>query len=97
MIVTFHNSFSEMIIKIVKVFVRQSLDYFFDVWYNMIDVEIGLAAERFGQFGERRQMRHIRYFTRTLYNTKFCPRQFGRRRQYQANLYARGSLSVVAP
>jgi hypothetical protein len=56
-----------MIIKIVKVFVRQSLDYFFDVWYNMIDVKIGLAAERFGQFGERRQMRHIRKFTRTLY------------------------------
>ena len=53
-----------MIIKIVKVFVPQSLDYFFDVWYNMIDVEIGLAAERFGQFGETRQMRQIRGFTR---------------------------------
>ena len=56
-----------MIIKIVKVFVHQSLDYFFGLWYNMIDVKIGLAAERFGQFGERRQMRHIRKFTRTLY------------------------------
>ncbi len=62
--VIFHNSFPEMIIKIVKVFVRQSLDYFFDVWYNMIDVKIGLAAERFGQFGETRQMQQIQGFTR---------------------------------
>ena len=84
-------------IKIVKVFIPQSLDYFSDVWYNMIDVKIGLTAEHFGQFGERQQMRCVRNFTRTLYNTNFCPRQFGRRRQYQANLYARGSLSVVAP
>ena len=41
-----------MIIKIVKVFVHQSLDFFFDVWYNMIEVKIGLTARFFGQLGE---------------------------------------------
>ncbi len=61
--VTLHNSFLKMIIKIVKVFVCQSLDYFSTLCYNMIDVKIGLAAERFGQFGEARQMRQIRGFT----------------------------------
>ena len=41
-----------MIIKIVKVFTLESLDLFLTLCYNMIDVEIGLAAESFGQFGE---------------------------------------------
>lgn len=49
---------------------RESLDYFFDLCYNMIDVKIGLAAEFFGQFGEGQRTRHDRFS-----QDKFCPRQ----------------------
>ena len=69
--VTFHNSFPEMIIKIVKVFTLESLDFFFDVWYNMIEVKIGLTARFFGQLGEESGTLWAWVFTKR----KFCPRQ----------------------
>lgn len=92
-----------MTAKIVKVFVPQSLDYFFDVWYNMIDVKIGLAAELFGQFGERRQMRHFRQshtynsVRGSLVGADIYKGSLVLTGAPLANLHARGSLSVVAP
>lgn len=60
-----------MIIKIVKVFLCESLDFFSDVWYNMIEVKIGLAARFFGQLGEGSGTLWAWVFTKR----KFCPRQ----------------------
>ena len=48
----------------------------------MIDVKIGLAARFFGQFGEGYKNAAIP----EVLQDKFCPRQFGRRRQYQSDL-----------
>ena len=59
----------------------------------MVDVKIGLAARFFGQFGEGYKNAAIP----EVLQDKFCPRQFGRRRQYVSDLAYMGSLSVVAP
>ena len=49
----------------------------------MIDVKIGLAARFFGQFGEGYKNAAIP----EVLQDKFCPRQFGRRRQIKGALF----------
>ena len=61
--VAFHNSFLQKYAKIVKVFMPESLDYFFRMCYNMIDVKIGLTVESFGQFGDGFAVSEVRVFT----------------------------------
>jgi len=62
--VTFHNSFLQMMPKIVKVFTLESLDLFLTLCYNMIDVKIGLATGSLGQLANDQGTLHSRIFAR---------------------------------
>ena len=54
-----------MMPNIVKVFMRESLDLFLTMCYNMIDVKIGLATGSVGQFGERFRGLRVMHFHKT--------------------------------